>query len=158
MRIAVLLLIPLLALSAAACSTTPKENAAPKTSTYGGEGNPKIKFGEKSDTAGGQGEGSDGGASAFAWALTPFENIVYLPWKLVGGGIKGGADGVRAGFDKDRMPAIGLLFSPVNLVVGFLTGAVETVASKPVLITPDDSFGHAMAQPTKHSTTIWWYE
>ncbi len=157
MRIAALVLLAALALAGTACSTTPKENAAPKTSTYGGEGNPKIKFGEKSD-GGGEAESSGGGASAFAWALTPFENIVYLPWKLIGGGAKGGADGVRAGFDKDRMPAIGLLFSPVNLVVGFLTGAVETVASKPVLIGPDDSFGHAMAQPTKHATSIWWYE
>jgi hypothetical protein len=46
----------------------------------------------------------------------------------------------------------------VNAIAGFGTGAVEGVLLKPVLVGPGDSFGHAMAQPTKHATSIWWYE
>ncbi len=103
-------------------------------------------------------EGSSGTPRALKWAATPFENVVYLPWKFVGGGCKGAVDGVGAGFAEGRMPFLGALFSPVNLVAGFLTGAVEGVALPPVLVGPDDSFGYAMSQPTKHPTTIWWYQ
>lgn len=157
MKLAVLVLVPAIALACAACSTTPKERSAPKASTYDGEGNPKIKFGE-SGGGGAKAASSDDGAGVLDWAMTPFENLVYLPWKLVGGGLKGAVDGVSAGFAKDRMPIIGAVFSPLNAIVGFGTGAVEGVAIKPVLVGPDDSFGHAMGQPTKHATSIWWYE
>ena len=92
------------------------------------------------------------------WVAAPFENVIYLPWKLIGGGFKGAADGVGAGFSKDRMPFLAALFSPANAVVGFLTGAVEGVALSPGLVGPGDNFGYAMSRPTKHATTIWWYE
>lgn len=156
MRIVSFLLVAALAFASAACSTPPKDKSAQKASTYEGEGDPKIKFGDK--TGGNRDESSEGGSNVLGWALAPFENVVYLPWKLIGGGVKGASDGVRAGFDKDRMPFLALIFSPVNALVGFGTGAVEGVALKPVLVGPGDSFGHAMAQPTKHATTIWWYE
>jgi uncharacterized membrane protein len=69
---------------------------------------------------------------------------------------------VAAGFGKDdehrpRMPAIGLLFSPLNAILGLLTGAAEGVADEPVLVGVDDSFSHAMGRPLRRPTTIWWY-
>src|SRR5437870_5160951 len=123
-RLAASLLV-CLALAAGACQTTSSSSSsdAPKqASTYDGEGKPKIKF---QDQSGGGGGGSSGGSSVLGWVAAPFENIVYLPWKLIGGGIKGAADGVGAGFGKDktggqRMPVLGVLFSPLNLVAGFL--------------------------------------
>jgi hypothetical protein len=91
------------------------------------------------------------------YALAVPENIVYVPWKMIGGGIKGASDGVRAGFDKGRMPLLGAIFSPVNLVTGFVTGFGEGFAMSPMLLGPSDRFGRAMAAPTKRATTIWWY-
>jgi hypothetical protein len=99
----------------------------------------------------------DEGPNAGDYAMVVPENAVYLPWKFIGGGIKGASDGVRAGFDKGRMPLLGLVFSPVNLVVGFLTGACEGSAMSPGVVGPSDYFGRAMSGPTKRATTIWWY-
>jgi hypothetical protein len=162
MRIAVLVLVAALGL-AAGCKSfagpAQSDTPAPQASTYDGEGDPKIKF--KSDAppaSSAASEPASEGPSALAYAAVPFKNLVYIPWKLIGGGCKGASDGVQAGFAKDRMPILGVVFAPVNLVAGFLTGAVETVASSPVFVGPSDSFGHAMAQPTRHSTAIWWYE
>lgn len=95
------------------------------------------------------------GAGDYAMVLP--ENVVYLPWKSIGGAFKGASDGVYAGFDKGRMPALGVLFSPVNLVVGFLTGFVEGTVMSPGVVSASDSFSRAMAGPTKRTTTIWWY-
>jgi hypothetical protein len=158
------LAVPVIALTAAlglaaGCKSSgaaKPDDAAPKASTYDGEGDPKIKF--KSEPTPAPSESSSGGPGVMDYVAVPFKNIVYIPWKLIGGGGKGASDGVTAGFAKDRMPIMGVIFSPVNLVVGFLTGAVETVATDPVFVGPTDSFGHAMAQPTRHSTAIWWYE
>lgn len=161
MRIAVLFLVAALGL-AAGCTTTqtgpnaPSDAPVRKASTYDGEGDPKIKF--KSDNGDAGGGETSGGPSAISYVVAPLSNIIYIPWKLIGGGAKGASDGVSAGFSKDRMPILGVVFAPINLVVGFLTGAVETVALSPVFIGPGDSFGHAMAQPTRHATAIWWYE
>jgi hypothetical protein len=52
----------------------------------------------------------------------------------------------------------GVLFSPVNAVLGLLTGAVEGLAVSPGLVGPEDNFGHAMGQPVRNPTTIWWYK
>jgi hypothetical protein len=85
------------------------------------------------------------------------ENVVYLPWKTVAGAFKGASDGVYAGFDQGRMPAIGAVFSPVNAAVGFLTGFFEGMVMSPGVVGPSDDFGRAMAAPTKRTTTVWWY-
>jgi hypothetical protein len=164
MRMVVLALTLVAALTlAAGCKSATElpqsDTPAPKASTYDGEGDPKIKF--KSDAppaASAASEPASEGPGVLAYAAVPFKNIVYVPWKFIGGGAKGVSDGVQAGFSKDRMPILGVIFLPVNAVVGFLTGAVETVASAPVFVGPTDSFGHAMAQPTRHTTAIWWYE
>jgi len=159
MRIAVLVLalVAALGLTAGCKSSGPaKSDEAPKASTYDGEGDPKIKF--KSEPTPAPSESSSRGPGTMDYIAVPFENIVYIPWKFIGGGGKGASDGVAAGFSKDRMPILGVIFSPVNLVVGFLTGAVETVVTDPLFVGPSDSFGHAMAQPTRHATAIWWYE
>jgi hypothetical protein len=155
MRIAVLalVLVSALVLAGGCKSSQPSQSAPPKASTYDGEGEPKIKF--KSEPAE---PAESGGPGAMSYVAVPFENIVYVPWKLIGGGAKGVSDGVSAGFAKDRMPILGVVFLPVNAVVGFLTGAVETVAMSPVFVGPSDSFGHAMSQPLRHPTAIWWYE
>lgn len=102
-------------------------------------------------------ETSSTGPTFGDYAMVVPENAVYLPWKVVGGGIKGVSDGVRAGFDKGRMPLLGLLFSPVNAAVGLVTGVVEGAFMSPAAVGPSDYFGRAMAAPTKRATSIWWY-
>jgi hypothetical protein len=153
-RFFALILVAAFGLASSACKSSQSE--PPKASTGDYKGENKIRFSEEPTKA------SSEGPSALAWAATPFENIVYLPWKVIGGALKGSVDGVSAGFGKDpsgnqRMPAMGLLFSPLNLVTGFLTGAVEGAVIDPGVVGPEDSFGHAMGQPLKHPTSIWWY-
>ena len=99
----------------------------------------------------------DTGPGAGAYAAVVPENIVWLPWKMVGGAIKGAGDGVGAGFEQGRMPAMGALFSPINLVTGFVTGFFEGAAMSPGLVGPSDDFGRAMGSPMKRATTVWWY-
>jgi hypothetical protein len=149
------LLAASLALASAACKSAPSE--PPKASTGDFKGERKIRFKDE-----GVPEGEASGPGVIDYVAAPFENIVYLPWKLVGGAGKGAVDGVAAGFGKDdehrpRMPAIGLLFSPLNAILGLLTGAAEGVADEPVLVGVDDSFSHAMGRPLRRPTTIWWY-
>jgi hypothetical protein len=151
MRTAAALVV--LALACASCKTAPPQQQDQKASTYEGEGKPKIKFENQSKEPGGR-----PAPGAFDYVMTPFENVVYLPWKFLGGAGKGVADGVSAGFAKDRMPIIGLLFSPLNAVAGLLTGAVEGVALSPGVVGPADDFSKAMNQPLRHPTSIWWYD
>ncbi len=155
-RLVAVFLAAALAFACAACKSS--SSAPPQASTGDFKGEHKIRFQEEAPPP----AESSGGSKALAWAATPFENIVYLPWKFVGGALKGVADGVSAGFGKDssgnpRMPIMGVLFSPVNAVLGLGTGAVEGLAIEPVLLGPDDGFGHAMSQPMRHPTSIWWY-
>jgi len=159
-RLAALFVAAALAFACAACKSAPSE--PPKASTGDYKGEHKIRFGEEPPPSESAPAKEGGDSKVLGWIAAPFENIVYLPWKLIGGGIKGGVDGVSAGFGKDasgnqRMPFIGAVFSPINLVFGLLTGAVEGVAIEPGLVGPDDSFGHAMSAPLKHPTSIWWY-
>jgi len=155
-RLFALLLAASFGLASSACKSAPSE--PPKASTGDFKGENKIRFQEEPPA-----KAADSGEPGFVdYAATPFENIVYLPWKVIGGAIKGSVDGVSAGFGKDpsgnqRMPAIGLLFSPVNLVFGFVTGALEGAVIDPGVVGPTDSFGHAMDRPLRHPTSIWWY-
>lgn len=117
------------------------------------------------DTAKGGGEsapgdsGQSGVGRAGKIAATVPANIVWIPWKIVGSGLKGASDGVHAGFDKGRgMPLLAVLFSPVNLAAGLVTGIFEGAAMPPLLIGPDDNFGRTFSSPTSRATTIWWYE
>jgi hypothetical protein len=155
-RFFALVLVAAFGLASAACKSTPSD--PPKASTGDYKGENKIRFKEEPEPS----SSSSGGPGAFDYAMVPFENIVYLPWKVIGGACKGGVDGVSAGFGKDssgnqRMPIMGLLFSPLNLVTGFVTGAVEGAVIDPGVIGPTDSFGHSMGQPLRHPTSIWWY-
>jgi hypothetical protein len=151
------LLVASFGLASTACKSAPSE--PPKASTGDFKGENKIRFQEEPAA---ETKSGSSGPGFWDYAAAPFENIVYLPWKVVGGAIKGSVDGVSAGFGKDpsgnqRMPAIGLLFSPLNLVVGLLTGAVEGAVIDPGIVGVNDSFGHAMNQPLRHPTPIWWY-
>ncbi len=111
-----------------------------------------------SDVSPSGGDGGSGTAAKVGNAvMTVPENVAWIPWKMIGGAGKGASDGVHAGFDKDRMPAMGLLFSPINLAMGLVTGLVEGAAMSPMLIGPEDSFGRTMASPTKRQTNVWWY-
>jgi hypothetical protein len=102
-------------------------------------------------------EEPSGLARAGGYVLAVPANVLWVPWKIVGTGLKGIPDGVSAGFAKDRMPVLGLLFSPLNAVGGLLTGMAEGVAMSPALYGPDHDFGRVMGQPMRHRTTIWWY-
>lgn len=104
-----------------------------------------------------EGEGPSTGSRVAGYALAVPENVLWVPWKMVGGAVKGASDGVMAGFDKGRMPLAGVVFSPLNLVTGFVTGFVEGLTMPPMLVGPDDSYSKVMASPTKRTTTIWWY-
>jgi hypothetical protein len=151
MRIAVPLVV--LGLACGACKTAQPKQDDTKASTYDGEGKPKIKFDDQ--PADPKGRAAPGTVD---YVMAPFENIVYLPWKLIGGAGKGAVDGVSAGFAKDRMPIMGLIFSPINAAAGLVTGAAEGIILSPGLVGPSDDFARAMGQPLRHPTSVWWYE
>ncbi len=100
---------------------------------------------------------SEGAARVGEWIYKTPLNAVWWPWKIVGSGLRGIPDGVIAGFDKDRMPLLGLLVSPINAATGLLTGMVEGGAMGPAFITPDTDLGRTFGKPTQVPTTIWWY-
>ena len=159
--------IALAAAFAAGCSSTPEESQPTKrdAAAAGAEGGATGEPGKGGETPPGgpedeptrRREEQSGLSRTGDYVMTVPENVVWIPWKMIGGGIKGASDGVQAGFDKGRMPFFGVLFSPVNLVVGFATGFVEGLLMAPGLIGPDDDFGRAMGLPTKRETEIWWY-
>ena len=93
---------------------------------------------------------------ALAYAATVPENALWWPWKIVGGTGKGLVDGVVAGFGPERLPILGLVFSPVNAAVGTVTGLVTGTLSQPGWIGPREDFGKTMALPMKRPTPIWW--
>ncbi len=84
------------------------------------------------------------------------ENAIWWPWKIVGGTVKGFVDGIAGGFTPDRLPILGLLFSPVNAAVGTLTGFTIGTLSAPGLIGPRDNFSKTMSVPMARPTPIWW--
>ena len=90
------------------------------------------------------------------YALVVPKNIVWLPWKTLAGAGKGLVDGISAGFEPERVPLLGLLFSPVNAVVGLGTGLGTGMFSEPGFIGPRTNFGRAMGLPTQRPTPIWW--
>jgi hypothetical protein len=152
-RLVAVVTLLLLALACAACKTS-ETSSGPRMGAPDESGRLKVT----SETSG----PSSDDPGALSYVAAPFENVVYLPWKLVGGALKGAADGVGAGFAKDekggtKMPALGVVFAPINLVLGFVTGMFEGVALDPFLVGPSDDFGRAMGQPMRHPTTIWWY-
>lgn len=138
-----------LALTCAACRSTP--DAPPVPSSGDASGAEKIRFGTPAESS------SSTGPGALDYIASPFETIIWWPWKILGTGLKGAADGVGAGFTKERMPVVGIIVSPINLVAGFVTGLAEGAAMGPASIGPSDRFGRTMSMPTKHATTIWWY-
>lgn len=146
-RVAAVVAILFAGLLAVSCRTQP--DAPPQPSTGDASGEEKIRF--QSEPARSEEPGT------IDYVTTPFENVVWWPWKIIGTGLKGAADGVGSGFKQERMPAIGLLFSPVNLVAGLVTGMVQGIPMSPLLIGPRDSFGRTMSQPMRHATSIWWY-
>ncbi len=90
------------------------------------------------------------------YALVVPKNLVWWPWKIIGGTAKGTVDGIGAGFEEDRMPVLGLVFLPVNAVVGLLTGFGTGVVSEPGAIGPYTNFGSTMGLPMQRPTPIWW--
>jgi hypothetical protein len=90
------------------------------------------------------------------YAMTVPKNIVWWPWKIIGGTGKGFVDGIGAGFDDNRMPVLGLIFSPVNAVMGLVTGLGTGIVSEPGVIGPRTNFGRTMGLPTQRPTPIWW--
>jgi hypothetical protein len=150
-RVHALPLVLSLAFACSACKSAPKEAPVPSTGDASGE--EKIRFRTGADDA-----PSSEGPGVGAYVAAPFENVLWWPWKIVGTGVKGAADGVASGFQKDRMPVLGLLFSPLTGAAGLVTGFFEGVAMGPGLVGPSDNFGHVMSLPPKHATTIWWYK
>lgn len=177
-RALVVAVLALLGAAAGGCASTPEESAPPRTVSAPAGDAPEGTAAEGGTAEGATAEGAPaegapakttespsprrprkatGAERAGQYALAVPENIVWLPWKMIGGGIKGASDGVQAGFDKGRMPLLGTIFAPVNLVVGLATGLVEGLLMSPGLVGPDDDFGRALSLPTKRETSIWWY-
>ena len=100
--------------------------------------------------------GAAKGPSFGDYALVVPQNLVWIPWKILAGTGKGIVDGIAAGFDADRVPLLGLLFSPVNAVMGLLTGLGTGTVSEPGFIGPRTNFSRSMGLPTKRPTPIWW--
>jgi len=146
-----LALLPTLALllAFAGCATAPSARAADDASAPGvalqddpiGDDEPAL-----SDKEPGFGD----------YALVVPKNVVWLPWKTLAGAGKGLVDGVSAGFEPQRVPLLGLLFSPVNAVVGLVTGLGTGMFGEPGFIGPRTNFGRAMGLPTQRPTPIWW--
>ena len=90
------------------------------------------------------------------YAMVLPKNIAWVPWKILAGTGKGLVDGVAAGFDEGRVPLLGLILSPVNAVVGLLTGFGTGVVSEPVFMGPKTPFGRTMGLPMQRPTPIWW--
>lgn len=101
-----------------------------------------------------QAPASDVGALDYAMVVP--ENVAYVPWKIVGGFGKGLVDGGAAGFTPQRLPLLGLLFLPVNVTVGGVTGLVAGTVSEPAFVGPRDNFGRTMGLPVQRPTPIWW--
>jgi hypothetical protein len=152
-----LALLPLLVLLLAGCATAPatadnaveipgvglqdEEPAAPLAAEEPEEreqrsGRPGVGFGD--------------------YAMTVPKNLVWWPWKILGGGGRGFVDGAGAGFDDNRMPILGLVLLPVNAAIGLVTGLGVGVVSEPGVIGPRTPFSRTMGIPTKRPTPIWW--
>lgn len=150
-------MVCLLAASTAlgACASSP----APAAGAPSAPGAPTARSAETSASSATTEMSSprDSGPGVGAYAAVVPENIVWIPWKMIGGAFKGAGDGVGAGFAKGRLPALGVLFSPINLVTGFVTGFAEGAVMSPGVIGPSDNFGRTMALPGKRVTSVWWY-
>ncbi len=150
-----LALLPLLVLLLAGCATAP---AMPDHATDvpgivlqdDGTAAAEAEAEERAATRGRRGVGIGD------YALTVPKNLVWWPWKIIGGGGRGFVDGIGAGFDDNRMPILGLLFSPVNAAIGLVTGLGVGVVSEPGVIGPRTPFGRTMGIPTQRPTPIWW--
>lgn len=97
-------------------------------------------------------------ASPAGWLWAAPANLVYWPWRNVGQLGRGMYDGGAAGFTGDKYPIFGLVFLPVNMAVGGVTGFFQGFGVDPGAITPETDFGHAMGRPLKSPVSIWWYE
>jgi hypothetical protein len=156
-RTAAALLVALAPFCAAGCKSSGTEAPAPAPAP-----GPKVERAGESGIRVTQppapaASASYSGPGALDYVAAPFENLVWIPWKVVGTSLKGATDGVAAGFAADRMPMLGLLFSPVNAVAGLVTGLAEGVAMSPMLVGPEDAFGRVMGKPMQNPTLIWWY-
>ena len=152
---AVTLAALLFCLSAAGCATAKggASSEPPSSPPVASESRSGSASARPADAPAGPSVGSTIGG----YVLAVPENIVWIPWKMIGGAFKGAGDGVGAGFAKGRLPALGVLFSPINLVTGFVTGFAEGAFMSPGVIGPSDNFGRTMALPTKRVTSVWWY-
>ena len=145
-RLFALLTALALLLALAGCATAPvvADAFAPGVALQDEE----FEAAETDDIASGPGFGD--------YALVVPQNLVWIPWKIIGGAGKGLVDGVVAGFDADRIPLLGLIFSPVNAVMGLVTGLGTGTVSEPGFIGPRTNFSRSMGLPTKRPTPIWW--
>jgi len=147
-----LALLPLLVLLLAGCSSMP--SAA--TDSYATDV-PGVPLQDEERVV--EQTGSDSGPKSIGfgdYAMTVPKNIVWWPWKIIGGTGKGFVDGLGAGFDENRMPILGLLFAPVNAVIGTVTGLGVGTFSEPGVIGPRTNFGRTLGLPTQRPTPIWW--
>ena len=101
---------------------------------------------------------NSGDPSPANWVWAAPANVVYWPWRNVGQLGRGLYDGGASGFTGNKYPILGLVFLPVNMAVGGLTGFVQGFGLEPGAITPETHFGHAMGRPLASPVSIWWYE
>ena len=143
-----------IACAASACATSGSKSDA--SGAGSGSGSERERAAAAADPT--YIEPENHGPGAVDYVMVVPENVVWLPWKLIGTAGKGAVDGASAGFGRPGMPILGVIFAPVNIVAGFVTGLAEGAVMSPGVVGPSDKFGKAMAAPTKHDTSIWWYD
>ena len=147
-----LAILPLLVLFLAGCSSLPT------ASTGGAADRPGVPLQEDQEAQDAADELDDGrqGLGFGDYAMTVPKNIVWWPWKIIGGTGKGLVDGIGAGFDENRLPVLGLIFSPLNAAIGLVTGFGTGIISAPGAIGPRTNFSRTLDIPTQRPTPIWW--
>jgi hypothetical protein len=147
-----LALLPILVLlfASAGCAT------APTAEMLDAEPVPGVALQERDEEVGEEIEPEDKGPGVGDYALVLPKNIVWIPWKTLAGTGKGLVDGVAAGFDDGRVPLLGLLFSPLNAVMGLVTGFGTGLFGEPGFVGPRTNFGRTMGLPLQRPTPIWW--
>ncbi len=143
MRLASLATLPLLIAGLAGCCSVPAVTPAPDDLL------PAVAYQASTGTT-----AQDAGILDYAMVVP--ENAAYLPWKMVAGLGKGIVDGGAAGFEPHRLPILGLLFLPVNVAVGGVTGLVAGTVAEPGFVGPRASFGRTMGLPLQRRTPLWW--
>jgi len=75
------------------------------------------------------------------------ETVLWWPYKVVSGALRGGYDGVADGIGDAPMPAVGVVASPVTGALGILKGIGKGLSQGPAIVRSSGEFGRALGAP-----------